>query len=64
MFTSLTVTVKLFVSLNDGEPLLVNTVVKVLVVGPCDSPGVQVIIPLAEMAALVTGPELLVTIKV
>ena len=47
-FTSVTMTVKLFVALR--APSL-TTVVKMLVVGPCASVGVQVITPLAEILA-------------
>src|SRR2546427_279009 len=42
----------------------VTTVVNVLVLGPWASVGVQVIMPLAEMLALVTAPATEVTDKV
>src|SRR5207249_3518005 len=48
-FTSLTTTEKLLVALKAGLPLSVTTVVIVLVLGPCASPGVQVITPLGSM---------------
>src|SRR5262245_14810627 len=41
LFTSLTVTVKLLVSLRLGTPLSVTRTVIVLVLGPCASLGVQ-----------------------
>src|SRR6058998_2692908 len=41
LFTSLTITVKVFASLKAGEPLSVTRIVIVLVLGPCASPGVQ-----------------------
>src|SRR6266481_2557619 len=56
LFTSVTVTVKLMVALKGGEPSSVTTVIKVLVLGPWASVGVQVMMPLAEIAALV-GPD-------
>ena len=55
LFTSLTVTVKVLVALNGGEPLSVTMVVNVLVLGPCASPGVQVMTPLASMLAPAGG---------
>ena len=51
VFTSLTITVKLFVVLIGGDPLSVTTVVIVFVLGPCASVGVQVMIPLVSIAA-------------
>src|SRR5262245_14956490 len=42
LFTSFTTTVKLFVSLNGGEPVSVTRTVIVLVLGPCASLGVHV----------------------
>ena len=56
LFTSLAVTVKVLVALSGGTPLSVATVVKVFVLGPCASVGVQVITPLVEITALV-GPS-------
>ena len=63
LFTSLTTTVKVLVALRFGEPLSVTTVVKVLVLGPWASVGVQVMTPLAEMVAWVTGPLALLTVS-
>ena len=53
VLTSFTVTVNEFVALRAGVPLSVTTVVKVLVLGPCASVGVQVMMPFVEIAALV-----------
>ena len=64
LFTSLTTTVKVLVALRGSEPLSATMLVNVLVLGPCASVGVQVITPLAEMLALVTGPAAEVTDKV
>src|SRR5438874_1534063 len=64
LFTSLTTTVKELVALSGGEPLSVTVVVKVLVLGPCASVGVQVITPSAEMLALATVPSAAVTVRV
>src|SRR6266516_1994409 len=66
---SLTTTVKELVALRFWEltaPGLksVTTVLKVLVLGPCASVGVQLMTPTAEMLALVTGPAAEVTDKV
>src|SRR5436190_23498240 len=58
-----TTTVKELVALRLGEPLSVTMVVNVLVLGPWASVGVQVMMPLAEMLALVTTPAALVTDK-
>src|SRR6266851_3558552 len=55
LFTSLTVTVKELVALKAGVPLSVTMVVNVFVLGPCASPGVQLITPLALMLAPVGG---------
>ena len=63
LFTSLTMTVKVLVALRFGEPLSVTMMVKVLVLGPCASVGVQVMTPVAEMLALVTGPLALLTVS-
>src|SRR6267142_3096604 len=51
LFTSLTVTTKLFVSLNGGTPLSVTTVVNVFALGPWASVGVQLMIPLPLIVA-------------
>src|SRR3989442_15465785 len=55
VLTSLTVTVKVLVALRGGEPLSTTRVVKVLMLGPCASVGVQVMTPLAEITALAGG---------
>src|SRR5580692_2153775 len=55
LFRSLTTTVKLFVALRVGLPLSLTTVVITLVEGACAWVGVQVIMPLALIAAL-DGP--------
>src|SRR5207245_1938529 len=54
-FTSVTVTVKLFVALNAGTPLSVTTTVIVFVLGPCASPGVQLITPLLPLIVIPEG---------
>src|SRR5205807_840795 len=54
-FTSRTVTVKLFVALNAGTPLSVTTTVIVFVLGPCASPGVQLITPLLPLIVIPEG---------
>src|ERR1051326_1268790 len=51
LFTSLTVTVNVLVSLSGGEPLSTTRTVNVFVLGPCASVGVHVITPEGEMAA-------------
>ena len=56
-FTSLTIIVKVFVALNGGEPLSVTDTVRVFVLGPCASVGVQVKTPLAELIAALVGAE-------
>src|SRR4029453_16584148 len=45
LFTSLTITVKVRVSLSGGAPLSVTRTVNVFVLGPCASVGVQVKTP-------------------
>src|SRR2546427_12657790 len=55
-FTSLTVTMKLFVALSEGLPLSVTIVVKVFVEGPCGSLGVQEIMP-EELIVAPAGGE-------
>src|SRR4051812_27475560 len=57
MFTSLTVTMKEFVALKEGEPLSVTTTVIVLVLGPWASVGVQVIAPEAGLMDIPEGGE-------
>src|SRR6266853_1335453 len=56
LFTSLTMTVKLLVSLSGGVPLSVTRTVMTLVLGPCISPGVQVRTPVAEFSVIPLGP--------
>src|SRR5437016_13982492 len=58
-----TKTTKKFVALKLGEPSSVTTVMKVLVLGPCVSVGVQVMTPLGEMPALVTVHRAFVTVR-
>src|SRR5439155_880234 len=48
-FTSVTVTVKLFVTLKAGTPLSVTLTLTTFVLGPCASLGVQLIAPLAGL---------------
>lgn len=55
VFTSLTVTVKLLVALNAGVPLSVTTTVMMLVDGPCDSVGVQLIAPVPGTIVMPAG---------
>src|SRR5689334_23183628 len=55
LFTSLTVTRKLFVALRGGLPSSVTTVVIVYTPGPCSSVGVQVMIPLVSIREAVGG---------
>src|SRR2546421_180068 len=57
LFTSVTTTLKLLVALKGGTPLSVATVVKTLVLGPCASVGVQVIVPEAESMLMPSGGE-------
>src|ERR1051326_3510389 len=63
LFTSLTVTVNVLVSLSGGEPLSTTRTVNVFVLGPCASVGVHVITPEGEMAAPV-GAESKVYVSV
>src|SRR5258706_15177766 len=49
-FTSFTISVKLFVSLNGGVPLSVTRIITGFVLGPCVSVGVHVIAPPADTA--------------
>src|SRR5712692_10433577 len=56
LFTSLTMTVKLLVSLNGGLPSSVTRTVMTLVLGPCASVGVQVSTPVAESSVIPLGP--------
>ena len=51
LFTSLTTTVKLLLSVNGGVPLSATCTVNVFVLGPWASVGVQLTTPLALMAA-------------
>src|SRR5215475_6396177 len=55
LFTSFTVTVKLLVELSGGDPSSVTTTVIVLTLGPCDSPGVQVIAPVSATIVIPFG---------
>src|SRR5207245_2798333 len=56
LFTSLTMTVKLLVSLSGGVPLSVTRTVMTLVLGPCALVGVQVSTPVAEFSVIPLGP--------
>src|SRR6266852_6114632 len=56
LFTSLTMIVKLLVSLNGGVPSSVTRTVMMLVLGPCASLGVQVSTPVAESSVIPLGP--------
>src|SRR5260370_2695214 len=55
LFTSLTMTVKLLVSLSGGLPLSVTRRVMTLVLGPCASVGVQVRTPVAGLRLTPVG---------
>src|SRR6266581_3049900 len=55
LFTSLTMTVKLLVSLSGGMPLSVTRTVMTLVLGPCASVGVQVSTPVAGLRLTPVG---------
>src|SRR5437762_711506 len=55
MFTSVTVTVKLFVALKAGTPLSVTLTLTTFVLGPCASLGVQLITPLAGLMLMPGG---------
>src|SRR5437879_4019540 len=54
-FTSVTVTVKLFVALKAGTPLSVTVTLTTFVLGPCASLGVQLITPLAALIVIPVG---------
>src|SRR5438132_729764 len=56
-FTSLTITVKLLVALNGGEPLSVTRMVMRLVLERCASIGVQVSTPLLGSRLTPSGAE-------
>src|SRR5438445_813944 len=56
LFTSLTMTVKLLVSLSGGVPLSVTRTVMTLVLGPCASVGVQGSTPVTESIVIPLGP--------
>src|SRR5437879_2079322 len=56
LFSSLTMTVKLLVSLSGGVPLSVTRTVMTLVLGPCASLGVQFSTPVAESSVIPLGP--------
>src|SRR5437762_3336384 len=55
LFTSLTTTLKDLVSLRGGEPSSVTRTVIVLVLGPCASPGVQLMAPLVGLIVMPPG---------
>ena len=55
LFTSVTVTAKLFVELKGGNALSVTIVVSVFVLGPCASVGVQVMMPFVSILAPLGG---------
>ena len=57
LFTSLTATVKLLVSLNGGEPSSVTRTVMRLVLGRCASVGVQVSTPLLGSKLTPSGAD-------
>src|SRR6266851_1484194 len=63
LFTSLTITVKLLVSLSGGLPLSVTRTVMTLVLGPCASVGVQVRTPVAESSVIPPGPATRANVK-
>ena len=63
VFTSVTMTVNELVALRLGEPSSVTMVVKQLVLGPWASFGVQIMMPSAEILALVTSPPAFVTVS-
>ena len=48
---------KLLVALRGGEPLSVTTTVIVLTLGPCNSPGVQLIAPVSGTIVIPAGGE-------
>src|SRR5437773_1523524 len=56
LFTSLTTTVKLLVSLNGATPLSVTRTVTTFVLGPCASLGVQVNTPVLAPMLAPAGP--------
>src|ERR1051326_1956241 len=64
LFTSVTTTVKLLVSLLGGEPLSVTRTVIVFVLGPCASSGVQLIAPLAGLMVSPLGGETRLNVSV
>ena len=51
VLTESTIILKLFVALSDGVPSSITTVVIMFVVVPGESGGVQVMMPLASIAA-------------
>src|SRR5260370_29136420 len=55
LFTSLTMMVKLLVSLSGGMPLSVTRTVMTFVLGPCASVGVQVKTPVAGLSVALPG---------
>src|SRR5437867_3029511 len=57
LFTSLTITVKLLLSLSAGEPLSVTLTVIRFVVGPWASVGVQLSAPLLGSTVTPAGPD-------
>src|SRR5262249_7086231 len=55
LFTSLTTTVKLFASLNAGEPLSVTRTMTLFVLGPWASLGVQLNTPVVALIVMPAG---------
>src|SRR5262245_3957570 len=64
VFTSLTMTVKVRVSLSGGEPLSVTRTVKVFVLGPFASIGVQVNRPVLGLMLAPVGGETRLNVSV
>ena len=58
LFTSFTVTMKVFVALSGGEPLSVTVTAIVLTLGPCPSVGVQLIAPVSALIVMPAGGEI------
>src|SRR5437870_2147237 len=55
MFTSLTITWKVLVTLKAGTPLSVTLTLTMFVLGPCPSVGVQLIAPVAGLMVMPAG---------
>src|SRR5262245_1247749 len=64
IFTSLTITVKVRVSLSGGTPSSVTCTVNVLVLGPCASVGVQVNRPVVGLMLAPAGGETRLNVSV